>query len=724
MTWIPSEDLVKIYHSIIVELEAPRVASTQTVNEGKWYTISDIRYFIFRDELKEFLRSKGLDKPDKVIDDLTDKGFLVELLEGWSKEGSTRLRTLHMDVLVRSSQITTRYGGAPYILSPKFALAKIRVPVKNDRTILPVLTVQGVGKRLWNAILMFFNDNKTLADIYAEIIKEYLSGSGLDAFQAQVLNDMLLSDEDVYAIVAPTGSGKTEIYLFYVLAHLLKWRVEKDERKAFLVYPRRTLTVDQSHRIIKLLSIANEKLSKSCNVKITFAIRDGFTPKSVEDVKDDDLFRGISCPRCNKGSLRYKKYKSMYVVVCNSCGFVYDFIRVTRDEVGWADLVATNPWAFEVRLIDSSREDVNVHTIANAGVIVFDEAHEYVGISGGILAQLIQVVRKVSDVDNKKFVFSSATIPNPHDFVSKISRSLKPKIYSFVEEMKNNIIGISGERLIILGYFTMNPRYSWNTYCQLWSVYTAFLNYAYELRKAQSHQAILFINNIRELRRVHSGYIETLRLKEPKDHLVADIDSLDPYAYWHYLPANSRESTYRCVTEGQLFEDLAQRVTEMHSEIPEENRSSVIDSLKRGKGIVVLSTTSLEVGVDYENVSFILNVGTDNPISMIQRIGRGGRDIATLRTVLGLFLIRAIPTEMLKTYDEAFMTSLASLAFQGCTLFVTYNNPQIIKRGLLIEAIAKLAKKGEKTHASGKSGGPISQNNIIELVESILRELS
>jgi DEAD/DEAH box helicase domain-containing protein len=722
---LSDEVLTKIYHSIIIELEAPRIAQMQ-VAEGKWYTISDVWYSISRDELRNFLRGKGISEPDKVIDTLINKGFIVELPEKWSEKSSSRLRTLHMDVLVRSSQITTMYGGLPYILSPKFALTKIKVPVKSDRIILPSPATQnGSDKKHWNSILAFFNNDDKLAKIYADIIKEYLGSSGLDAFQAYVLCDILFSNEDVYAIVAPTGSGKTEIYLFYMLAYMLKWRVQEGNRsrKILLVYPRRTLTVDQSYRIIKLLDIANAKLQQSYSTRITFVIRDGSTPRSPKEIKDRSLFRGVGCPRCNRGSLRYSRQKGVYSIVCDSCNHTYDFIKVSRDEAGDADIIATNPWAFEVRLIDSASGDANVHTIADAGIIIFDEVHEYTGISGGILAQLIQVVRNISNTD-KKFIFSSATIPNPQDFISKISGVLKPKVYNSVEEVQKGRINITGERLVILSYLIMNPRYSWNTYCQLWSVYMAFLNYAYEQQKAQSRQAILFVNNIRELRRVHSGCIETLRLGEPKDHLVSDLDSLDPYTYWHYLPANIREHIYKRAITRELFEDLNQRITEIHSEVPEENRSKVINALKAGKGIVVLSTSALEVGVDYENVSFILNVGVDNPVSLIQRIGRGGRSIAMLRTVLGILLVRAIPTEMFKIYDEEFKDSLASLAPQGYTLFVTYSNPQIIKRGLLIEAIARLAGKGLETHASGRSGGTLTQNNITKFVNNVLRELS
>jgi DEAD/DEAH box helicase domain-containing protein len=161
----------------------------------------------------------------------------------------------------------------------------------------------------------------------------------------------------------------------------------------------------------------------------------------------------------------------------------------------------------------------------------------------------------------------------------------------------------------------------------------------------------------------------------------------------------------------------------MHSEISEKDRSKVANALRGGKGLTVLSTSSLEVGVDYDGVSFILNVGLDNPVSLIQRIGRGGRSVKTLRTVLGIFLVRALPTEILKTYDNEFMKSLASLTLKGYRLLITKDNPQIIKRGILIETIANLAKKGVKTHASMGSGGHMNGQVFKSFISELLGEL-
>jgi len=695
-----SLDDVKAYHMIIEE-EARNIAGEQRIEEGKWYPIVNTEYFVQRDQLRNFLKRRGFSNPDVIIDSLINRGFLVRLPESSGSDGSFRLRSLHMDILVRSSQITTQHGRPPYLLSYRFAISKLKVPAEEDRTIIPELGANMLANNLWATLLSFFEGDKQLTEIYINIIKDYLGNSGLDAFQTHALYSMLSSRANTHAIVAPTGSGKTEIYLFYLLASLIRWRILENDlsRKALLVYPRKALTVDQAYRIARLLSKANLYLGRNYGISLTFAIRDGDTPRDQAEVEQGKSFRGVSCPNCG-GQLIYNKRRSATIVICERCKAEYKFIKVTRDETPQADIVATNPWALETRLLDSAPSDVNADVLSNVGLIVFDEVHEYAGLSGGILASLIDVIKSINSYERLELIFSSATVPDPKDFTLKLSGDSNCRIYNFREAVTKSNINIAGERLVILGYFAMNPQYSWVTYCQLWTILMAFLSYAYDLRGAWQPQSVLFVNNIKELRRVRSGYIENLRLGEPKDHLREDLNSLDPYCYWHYLPLGQRKNILQLIHSRGIFDKLVEKVVEVHGEISREEREKSVSRLRSGDGLVALSTSSLELGVDYGGVGFILNVGLDNPISLIQRVGRGGRSNKTLRTVLGILLVRALPTEMLKTYDEVFMKALATTSLEGYKLLITRDNPQIIKRRTLIEAIARLAKKHIDTHAS------------------------
>jgi len=280
---------------------------------------------------------------------------------------------------------------------------------------------------------------------------------------------------------------------------------------------------------------------------------------------------------------------------------------------------------------------------------------------------------------------------------------------------------------VILGLFSMKPQYSWNTYCQLWAVLMTFLSYCYDERRkyfaeVPSLQSVIFVNNIKELRRLRSGYLNNLSLGEPGDHLDPQrvSDPLDPFCYWHYAPASARDRLKQMAESGELQKHLVQRLAEMYSELSKEERASAVARLKSQEGLTVLSTSSLEIGVDYEGVTFILNAGLDNPISLIQRIGRGGRSDKVLRTVTGIVLSRPIITEAFLFFSEDYRESLASLSIANSKykLRVTTENPRILERGMMMKSVSKLALEGEKTYASKTS--ITDEQELISFLEKML----
>ena len=366
------------------------------------------------------------------------------------------------------------------------------------------------------------------------------------------------------------------------------------------------------------------------------------------------------------------------------------------------DLLVTNMWALETRLMEtaSTRDDINVEYLRSVKLVVADEAHEYRGLSAGLVSMLLRILRRLSGAT---VIISSATIPSPKEFASKLLGVGEGAVHhhDFSTEGAANI---QGKRLVILGLMGISPLYSWSTYVQLWSVMMAFIHYAYSRDGRRFRpQAIVFLNNIKEIRRVRRGYEENISLGEPRDHIDRSLSALDGYAYHHYLSDVAfNQVVFTLNREGRLS-GLLDLLDEMHSEVPQASRERVITALKSGTNLaVVLSTSSLELGVDYENVSFILNVGLESPISMAQRIGRGGRSSSCLRTVLGLVLSRRTPQESFVMFDPSIWGRLdpAPQRFEG-RIPVATDNPQVIRRGLLTYSITLMAEDGDRTHASG-----------------------
>lgn len=552
--------------------------------------------------------------------------------------------------------------------------------------------------------------NENSSKSFLRIMEKFLlsNGSwGLDIFQAKTLSSLLNDyNKKVYLITAPTGSGKTIIFGLYIIAKLIKAAQEGRNEKVVIVYPRKALSVDQMNRFLKLVDIA-----RSEGYNFTLALRDGSTPK-VSELNIGDEYRGLTCYLCNS-PIVIGKISGRFSARCKKCKKVYDFLLIAREEMGtFPDILITNMWTLETRIMDSEINDVNVNYFKSVGLIVIDEVHEYRSLGAGLVSGLIRLVINISN-SKAKVLLSSATLPSPVEYAVKFTGFDGRYISSneFHELVRG--IELGGKRLVIVGLYDINPRYSWSTYSQLWAIYHASIYYAYKYqRKGFLPQAILFINNIKELRRVLRGIEENINLGEPYDHLYKIREPLDPYSYTPYFSSSLLERLENLFNDEGRIAELRDLIGEMHSEVAYQDRKKILHSLKSGGPLAVtVSTSSLELGVDYDNVSFILNVGLDSSISLTQRIGRGGRSFNCLRTVMGIILTKKIPQEAFAIYDINIWNKLhPSPKKFNDKIRIASDNPQVMKRTELIKIISELAGSGHYTYVSYRA-----LNNIDEL---------
>ena len=118
----------------------------------------------------------------------------------------------------------------------------------------------------------------------------------------------------------PTATGKTEAFLIPILDYCVTRRKEQQrfERsqplyslKALIIYPMKTLELDQLNRFVEYLYHINQALEKEGWAPIRIGIWDGDTPTGVSDVADRwsedydsygvfvrkmDGARGLKCP--------------------------------------------------------------------------------------------------------------------------------------------------------------------------------------------------------------------------------------------------------------------------------------------------------------------------------------------------------------------------------------------------------------------------------------------
>lgn len=701
-------DLIRTYHNLI-KREYRKIVDQNTKTLRPYLDPENSTLSI--EEIKE------ITKEDKYFQGLRDLGFLVKLDED-------HYRSLHMDAAIRSAALRTYYLGLEYIISPRLNIYEIPIPSERDRTLRPRISTNLYESELYRRIEGFFNDPE-ISEIYREIINSYFAffapTGGLDVFQVLALITMLKENERYkkksYIVSAPTGAGKTEVFLLYSLAKVLRDKAQGIPSNVLLVYPRKALAIDQAGRVMKLLYLTNEILERydKKDLKMTFGIRDGETPRRYELIEtmrsEVPYFRGLNCPLCREDSgLLYKMEKQRITVECEKGEHKFDFVCPTRESLGRSspDFLLSNMWAVEWRLVETreKQNDINVSYFEDLSLLVVDEAHEYNGLGGGLVSALLRNIIETSSKPDFEIILSSATLPNPESFGKKLTGIDDVVNVDFNRVVRE--IRFEGTRLVLMGVYDILPIYSWNTYSQLWAILMAFLSHVYTVQnKGYTPQSIIFIQNIKEIRRALRGVEESISLGEPRDHIITISDPFDPYSYVHYVEnGDLKESLIEKLrTEGKL-EELENKIQEMHSKVPINKRREVISELNKGtksKIGAVFSTSTLEVGVDYSNVSFILNCGVDTPISLRQRVGRGGRGPHTLRTVLGIILTKKVPSETFLIHDIDIWKKLDPLGkYLGEELLVSFENPQVLARYALTKALIKMAKNGQETYSSGR----------------------
>ncbi|MEZ0345655.1 MAG: DEAD/DEAH box helicase family protein, partial [Infirmifilum sp.] len=233
-----NDEVVKAYHTIITDLEAPIIAHREKVQEGKWYDILEPRYTLEYQEIVSHLEKK-FPNSGKLVEELLRRGYLLPLPKDWNSGEVLGYRSLHMDVLVRSSEIRTHYQSSRYLLGTRFAIKHVSVPAHDDRIIslspgdvsLPQHLIP-IAIELRDAARRFFGDER-LTEQYSKIAHEFVEH--LDAYQAYSLGRLLSSPKRVQVLAAPTGSGKTEIFLLYALAWLMKRRHEDKDQHSRVI---------------------------------------------------------------------------------------------------------------------------------------------------------------------------------------------------------------------------------------------------------------------------------------------------------------------------------------------------------------------------------------------------------------------------------------------------------------------------------------------------------
>lgn len=143
--------------------------------------------------------------------------------------------------------------------------------------------------------------------------------------QAEMIEAIEGDDDNILAV--PTATGKTESFFLPLLNDCIQ--VDEGGLKGIIIYPMKTLEVDQLNRFIKYLDAVNR--DRPAGEKIKIGIWDGDTKNTVgeqsNEVEPGSPIRGLVCPRTKEKLRVFDDYR------VGTDTEEYSWIRVTRDGI-------------------------------------------------------------------------------------------------------------------------------------------------------------------------------------------------------------------------------------------------------------------------------------------------------------------------------------------------------------------------------------------------------
>lgn len=359
-----------------------------------------------------------------------------------------------------------------------------------------------------------------LIDRYVDLVSEFLPRlykyqyRGIRESLAQIIRSLETKKltKTVILLKAPTGSGKTEVFIITsivtALAHRLAVLSFQDTSLEmphapliFILYPRRSLATDQLRRLIKHIYIMNKVAKETLEVRspllrlsinYTEARRKREFLKRLEEIAQTTQLTGqlslefgvqapfkredkhiiikipfLKCPACEQDylSFEYNIVKRSVIgdfkqLRCEKCGERIDFISFTKEDV------YASPGDLHVSLVETLRRDLmraegrglfGNKTDYGALVFVLDEIHTLTGVHGArvayLLGRVIERVRRTTGIAQRPTVFIalSATIPKSaeQNFIPKFFK-VDPRDIVLLEPLKEESIPLGNEYFFIV----------------------------------------------------------------------------------------------------------------------------------------------------------------------------------------------------------------------------------------------------------------------------------
>lgn len=358
------------------------------------------------------------------------------------------------------------------------------------------------------------------------------------------------------------------------------------------------------------------------------------------------------------------------------CGKIYDFVYITEREIEKQkpEIVIATPDKINSKLHWKHPQGVGFHgLLRHVQFLIFDEIHLYAGVFGTNIAHLIRrLKRMITEYRGRSplLIGSSATIPNLEDFGEKLFGNSvipikgKAKESESLDRLHTFLLpyGLSQEDLnnegIVLSQFRGQKVESlewWQRFRRLPSVATtSIMCLGHAIREDSFRKILVFCNRRADVEEIyndvyeresnrkfslqesreftwgtgldenqHQELLEKIKVPENKRKLKTLIKDMQRYLW---APSNKSLDIDEAIRLGMPLHSQPLRVDMHRAGIPPQYRIRAEKRFKSGESDIIVSTSTLELGIDIGSITTIFNVGAPPNInSYIQRIGRGGR---------------------------------------------------------------------------------------------------
>ncbi len=561
-------------------------------------------------EVKSICKKFGVD-----LKDLLRERLLFKYPDG-------TFRTLHYDIVFRLVHIREREVGSRIPLECKIYQSIEFLPDFTERSI------EGLDLPLEIKEMLSKSDKRTLSN-----------------FQFEYINAISKGKHKAYVISSPTATGKTLIFTVPMIKAALKGE------RTILIYPRKALASDQLAALLEFLASVNERLREEKKPPITVGIDDGDTPRNTNEIKYGTEFRGIACPICKRkkedAKLVYSKVNGLPLVKCQR-GHEFNFILLTKEQI-WNNpplVLITNGWTISRRLMEPQAQRLFKEPIR---YVVLDEAHVYREEMGAHIHFVLKRMRKslMKNTNSEPtIIVSSATLPK-NTLLSFCSKLLDVRENEIFWEDYKKLISRGKEKIVIHLVLVPNPFYSAEVLAE--NVLLFLTEYSYFTGK----KSIFFVDSTHEIHRLYH-FVNVLIKRPVKDgitraleHLKSIYNENEPYYWAHYSHSRVSEK------DVHLIDKFSRSLGYHYAGLDKSKRFEIEEEFKKGLKKCLLSTSTLELGIDIGDVSVIAHYRYPlSSESYIQRVGRAGRSEESYYVTLSILILTNSPSQLKYVYGE------------------------------------------------------------------------